>query len=242
MDFDWVRLEKITLEAQIGIYPGEQELRQPLELELALAFRPAHPSAVISGDGSTPGERGAESLAESIDYAALYTQIAWIVQHGSFGLLESLAASLLSWTLLPPAPDERRGQAEVVRVRIAKPKALGGRALPSIEMSRDRSWSATRTSELGPGLSVEQTSKHPGCFVHRLTQSPGSRIPVPSGAHALALSHDACDPETAFGSWRSVAGDSSAPWLQASALRSWLLVSREPLLYAGAAVDRGGSR
>jgi dihydroneopterin aldolase len=75
---DIVFIEELRVEAVIGIYGWERDLRQPLLLSLELGFDNRRPAA--SGD-----------VAEAVDYATVTAALREWVAASSYGLLEQLA-------------------------------------------------------------------------------------------------------------------------------------------------------
>jgi dihydroneopterin aldolase len=121
LNADFVRLDNLHIETIIGVLPSERTEPQPLvvglELELDLS------RAALNSD-----------LNDTIDYAQLASEVAFILQAGRFKLLESAALALCHYLLTPPI-----GKAQTVaaaKVNLSKPMALAGRAIPSVSMRR----------------------------------------------------------------------------------------------------------
>jgi dihydroneopterin aldolase len=123
----------------------------------------------------------AGDLGRSVDYSAILDQVQFIAQHGRWLLLESMAAAMGRLVLAPPAAGEPRAQVRGVLVRLRKPDVLRGRAIPAIEIRRDRDW--YRTEELAlPRLAparieILQETRQTGAY--RIHLPPGSRWTVP---------------------------------------------------------------
>lgn len=162
---DWVSLSKVSLSfpCVLGMSDWEQRETQTLELELAMC---------LDLDDAAGGE-----LRRSVDYAGALDHVQFIAQHGRWLLLESMAAAMARLVLAPPAPGERRAQVQSVVVRLRKPDVFGGRAVPSIEIRRDRDWYETR--EL-PG-NVEGSARIE--ILQETRQTGAYRIHLPAGAH-----------------------------------------------------------
>ncbi len=75
---DIVFIEELRVEAVIGIYAWEREVRQPLLLSLELGFDNRRPA--VSGD-----------VAEAVDYATVTATLRDWVAASAYGLLEQLA-------------------------------------------------------------------------------------------------------------------------------------------------------
>lgn len=115
-----VRLEGLSVFGHHGARPYEKEAGQRLEVDLEL-----HPS--------DDRAETTDKLADAVDYDRLYATVRDVVEHQSFHLLETLAATLAN-RILELFPIRR------VQVRIAKQNlgwTTGGRAV--IEVTRERS-------------------------------------------------------------------------------------------------------
>jgi dihydroneopterin aldolase len=112
---DCIRLHGIRAYGRHGADAGERERLQPFDIEIA-AQLDLHLAAA------------SDDLSQTLNYAALHARIVHIVATTSYGLLERLAADLLSAVF----DDTRVAHAEVT---IAKPGVLDG-ATPSITLER----------------------------------------------------------------------------------------------------------
>ncbi|UZW60331.1 dihydroneopterin aldolase [Lysobacter enzymogenes] len=75
---DHVFIEGLEIEAVIGIYDWEREIRQPLVFDLEMAFDNAVPAA-------------SDAIEHTLDYAAVCARITAFVADSRFGLVETLA-------------------------------------------------------------------------------------------------------------------------------------------------------
>ncbi len=148
----------------VGVYPHERGTPQPLRVDLYLEL-----------DTRTAAER--ERLRDSVDYAAVAGQLAFLLGACRFGMLETAAHALARYLLLPPAPGERRAQIEVLRLRLTKPSALQGQALPSLEITRDASDFTLKTEQSKFG-SVDVVFETRDASTYRLNIAPGRCIPL----------------------------------------------------------------
>jgi dihydroneopterin aldolase len=123
----------------------------------------------------------AGDLGRSVDYSAILDQVQFIAQHGRWLLLESMAAAMARLVLAPPAPGEPRAEVRGVLVRLRKPDVLRGRAIPAIEIRRDRDWYRTEVLELPEAaparIEVLQETRQTGAY--RIHMPAGSRFVVP---------------------------------------------------------------
>lgn len=105
----------LTVEAGIGVYDHERGRLQALVIDVTLKLAPA------------PVER----LADTIDYEAVAEAARAIVAGGHVGLVETFAERLARACL----EDARVAS---VTVRVEKPGALGGSAVPGCELTLAR--------------------------------------------------------------------------------------------------------
>lgn len=161
---DVIAIEGLVVDCVVGVYPHERDTPQPLRLDLYLEV-----------DTRTAAER--ERLRDSVDYAAITEQLSFLLSACRFRMLETAAHALARYLLLPPALGDRRAQIEALRLRLTKPSALGGRAIPYLEICRDASdvTLETETSKFGRVDIVCETSE---ASVYRLNVAPGNSIPL----------------------------------------------------------------
>ena len=149
---DWVHLRDLRIDCIVGVEEGERERPQPLVLEVSV--------------GLDLEEAAGGDLGATVDYQALEREVRFLVEEGRWRLVESVAAVVLRHVLRPKeeraaGPDGGQrppgaGPAiERARVRVTKPEALGGAAIPSVEMEREVRW--YRPKVLSPASGVELT-------------------------------------------------------------------------------------
>lgn len=161
---DVIALEGLVVDCVVGVYPHERDIVQPLRLDLYLEL-----------DTRAAAER--ERLRDSIDYAAVAGQLAFLLGACRFGMVETAAHALARYLLLPPAPGERRAQVEALRLRLTKPSALSGQALPSLEITRDAAEFALQTEPSKFGH-VDVVFETRDAGIYRLHVAPGRCIPL----------------------------------------------------------------
>jgi dihydroneopterin aldolase len=159
---DTIRLEALAVDCIIGILPAERQTPQPLVVDAALELD-TRPAAIGGGLGAT------------VDYSALAKELRFLLVEGRFQLLETAADALARWALAPATPDRPHAAVERVTVRLTKPKALHGAAIPSLEIRRA---AADVAYPIADGVELI----HP-CGIHRL-HLPSPRPPM---SHELAL-------------------------------------------------------
>jgi hypothetical protein len=103
-------------------------------------------------------------------------QIDFIALHGRWRLLESMAAAMARHLLSQPAPGEARAQVDRVRIKVTKPDIFGGRALPSVELLRDRAWLGQRrlAHSEHEGVKVESLTETPDTGAYHVSLEPGA--------------------------------------------------------------------
>lgn len=161
---DWIRIRGLRVDCVVGLYPHERDVAQPLELEVHLCF-----------DAEAAAVR--EKLSLSVDYAALSDQLAFLLRSCRFWMLETAAHALCAYVLAPPAPSERRAPIARARVILTKPTALGGRAVPSIELEREASFVPVGREDK-PFGTVDVIHETRDAGIYRLNVAPGREIPL----------------------------------------------------------------
>lgn len=162
---DRIRIEGLSVPCVVGVYPHERDTPQQL---------------VIDVDMWLDTEQAAveERLRRSVDYAAIASQIAFLLQSCRFRLLETAAHALARHLLAPPAKGERRAAIERARLRLVKPGALAHRAIPSLEIERDAAWASAIAHEDVPWGNVDVIHETKDAGIYRLNVQPGGRIPL----------------------------------------------------------------
>ena len=179
---DWIYLTKIGFPCIVGLYEDEQRTPQRLEIELAMGLD-LEPAA--GGD-----------LAQSVHYVAALDQVQFIAEEGRWRLLESLAAAIARHLLRPPALGEGRAALERVKVRVGKPGYLKGRALPSVEITRERGWLAAELPAPQPGalgVTPLQLTRQSGAYHVELGAGASFSVPDSTAAFVLAGKLDGAD-------------------------------------------------
>jgi len=161
---DWIRIRGLRVDCVVGLYPHERGIAQPLELEVHLCF-----------DAEAAAVR--EKLSLSIDYAALSDQLAFLLRSCRFWMLETAAHALCAYLLAPPSPAETRATLARARVILTKPTALGGRAVPSLELEREAGF-VPIGREIKPFGTVDVIHETRDAGIYRLNIAPGREIPL----------------------------------------------------------------
>jgi FolB domain-containing protein len=161
---DWIRIRGLRVDCVVGLYPEERDIAQPLELEVHLCLDVAEAAV-------------REKLSLSFDYAALSDQLAFLLRGCRFRMLETAAHALCAYLLAPPSPAEKRAALTKARVILTKPTALGGRAIPSLEIEREAGF-AVLGRETKPFGTVDVIFESRDAGIYRLNIAPGREIPL----------------------------------------------------------------
>jgi len=157
-EHDRLALRGIRFPCIIGMLDHERLTPQPIEFDVVMHLdvrRAAH-------DGR---------LTDTIDYARVCGELRFLLVASRFLLVESAAEAIAAWLLCPPSLDVPRPQLEEVEVRLAKPSALDGRAIPEITIRRQRS-DYRLNVEVKPFGYVDVIFECPECGVYRERISP----------------------------------------------------------------------
>ena len=161
---DTIALTELSIDCVVGVYPHERDMAQPLLLDVELGL-------------DTEEAALSERLSRSIDYDFTAAQIAFLLQSCRFRLLETAAHVLARLLLAPPAPGERRARVESLRLRLTKPEALGGVAVPSVAIERVAE-QVSLSQEHKPFGTVDVLHETRDAGVYRLNLEPGGVIPL----------------------------------------------------------------
>ncbi|HZW53535.1 MAG TPA: dihydroneopterin aldolase [Candidatus Elarobacter sp.] len=126
--FERIELRGIRAWGRHGANAGEQDVPQPLDVDLTL-------------EADLRAARASDDLADTVDYAALHATVAGVVRTQRFRLLERLADAILDAVMRDP-------RIAVARVSIAKPGLLDG-ATPVVSVSRVRDGAFERAPQPG---------------------------------------------------------------------------------------------
>jgi dihydroneopterin aldolase len=135
-------------------------------------------------EGATAGD-----LARSVNYATTLAQVEFVARRGHWVLLESMGAAILRLLLASPAPGEPRTVVSHAIVRLQKPDVLEGRAIPTVELSRSKSWLQLiqlPTDVRGATVEVLQLTPETGAF--RIQLEPGTHWSVPPETACMVVS------------------------------------------------------
>lgn len=173
---DCISLSSMSIDCIVGVYRHEREAPQPLLIELFLYLdtRPATADAGIEG---------------TVDYARIAGEVYFLLQSCRFRMLEHAANALARYLLAPPTRDTHRAQVQAVTVRLEKPRALPGQAVPALEVTRRASEMQYRVLEKPfgwvdtlhegplvrfPGIEGERANLN----ISRIRLKPGASIPL----------------------------------------------------------------
>ena len=164
MALDTISIRDLDVDCVIGVYPQERDRPQPLRLDVDL---------MVGSERAACSER----LDDTLDYEFVAAQLVFLLKSCRFRLLETAAHALSRYLLTPSVPDGEGRTPERVRLRLSKLKALGGCAIPSLEIERDASWSHLVTEQRAFGtVDVIHETKEAG--IYRLNVAAGREIPL----------------------------------------------------------------
>ena len=161
---DVLRIEDLMVDCVVGVYPDERDTLQPLCVDVEMRL-------------DTESAAATESFASTVDYASKTQELAFLLRTCRFWLLETAAHVLARYLLAPPSIDERCPPLDSVVVKLTKPQALGGLAVPSLQIERQASWSHVEV-ETKPFGTVDVIHETRGAGIYRLNVAPGREIPL----------------------------------------------------------------
>jgi FolB domain-containing protein len=161
---DWIRIRGLAIDCVVGLYPHERDVLQPLVLDAEMCL-------------DTEPAASRERMRLSVDYAAISHQLAFLLKNSRFRMLETAAHALSRYLLAPPAPGERRVQISRVRLRLEKPTAIGGLAVPSLEIERDAAGIVIGQEHKAFGT-VDVIHETQDAGIYRLNIAPRQGIPL----------------------------------------------------------------
>lgn len=115
---DHVFIEGLEIEALIGIYDWERRIRQPLVLDLEMAFDNRVPAA-------------SDDIADTLNYKAVSKRLIEYVSASDFGLVETLAERCAAIVL-------EEFKVDSVRLKLSKPGAVRGARAVGVSIQRTR--------------------------------------------------------------------------------------------------------
>ena len=162
---DKVLIEGLEVEALIGIHPWERRRRQPLRLDLALAFDNRRPAA-------------SDAIADTLDYQAVADRLGAFVSSSSYQLVEALAEECAQLVLREFAVDW-------LRIAVRKPAALHAADAVGVVIERTQ-------ADLRPDLAREEAQAVPhgtpttsGAALRARIEQPVAPATAPRGAARL---------------------------------------------------------
>ena len=115
---DHVFIEGLEVEALIGIYDWERRIRQPLVLDLEMAFDNRVPAA-------------SDDIADTLDYKAVSRRLVEVVSQSDCGLVETLAERCAAVVV-------NEFNVASVRLKLSKPGAVRGARAVGVTITRSR--------------------------------------------------------------------------------------------------------
>ncbi|XXF78731.1 dihydroneopterin aldolase [Myxococcaceae bacterium GXIMD 01537] len=161
---DVIELSGLTVDCIVGVYNRERVAAQPLRLDVAL---------FLDVRGAALGGK----LAHTVHYGRLMGELRFLLEACRFELLESAAEAVCRYVLAPPTEDGQRAQVRAATVRVTKPGALEGRAVPSLQVHRTAEEMVYEREEKPFGR-VDIVHEGAGYGIYRLRVRPGGTIPT----------------------------------------------------------------
>lgn len=115
---DIVFVDGLRIDALIGIYDWERRAKQPVVLDLEMAFDNRVPAAT-------------DQITDTLDYKAVSKRLMQFVGDSDFGLVETLAERCAEIVL-------REFPVQWLRLRITKPGAVRGARGVGVQIERGR--------------------------------------------------------------------------------------------------------
>ncbi|SEU14809.1 dihydroneopterin aldolase [Stigmatella erecta] len=181
---DVIELRNLAVDCIVGLYPRERIAAQPLRLDVALFLdAPKAPEAGHRLPAAHDGRLAGELL--------------FLLEACRFKVLESAAETVARYVLLPPLPEAPHAQVRAATVRVTKPHALAGLAVPSLQVHRtaEEFGAPAPTGAAapggmdfiheGPGYSVYRLHLGPGCTAAHAFAPPGEQVELVLGAGLL---------------------------------------------------------
>ena len=165
---DHVFIEGLEIEALIGIYDWERRVRQPLQLDVEMAFDNRRPAA-------------SDAIADTLDYKAVSKRLIEFVSQSGFGLVETLAERCATLIL-----DEF--SVAHVRLKLSKPGAVRGARAVGVIIERSRPQHAGATPATPASVAVPAVSRAPVAREPRvLKKKPASKFQAATCPAYLSL-------------------------------------------------------
>jgi 7,8-dihydroneopterin aldolase/epimerase/oxygenase len=121
---DEIRIRDLKVNFLIGVYPFEMENVQPLHLDLSLFLE-------------TKKTFATDSLGDTIDYHRVTNEICFLLSNGQYRLLETAAGTMVNYLFMRNRLVDNV-VLEQVRLKLAKPAAMAGKAVPELVIKRSR--------------------------------------------------------------------------------------------------------
>jgi len=162
LPLDVIEVRGLTVDCIVGVYRRERVAIQPLQLDVALFLDTRE--AALGG-----------RLARTVHYGRLEGELRFLLESCRFELLESAAEAVCRYVLAPPTEDALRAQVRAATVRVTKPQALGGRAVPSLQVHRTAEEMHYAMEDKSFGR-VDIIHEGEGYGIYRLRIKPGGTI------------------------------------------------------------------
>jgi dihydroneopterin aldolase len=123
--FDQVQLTGMLMSCVIGIFPSERSRKQPVTIDLCLYL-------------NTKRAAQSANIHDTIDYGGAVKEIAFILDHCEFQLIETAVEAICRHFLWTYQADHKLPAVDAIMVRISKPSALTHGIIPAVQITRHR--------------------------------------------------------------------------------------------------------
>ncbi|SEM06038.1 dihydroneopterin aldolase [Stigmatella aurantiaca] len=161
---DVIELRDFTVQSALGTASaGGEAARWSLEVALFLDTRRA----------ATDGH-----LSHTVHYGRLAGELRFLLESCRFESLEPVAEAVVRYVLLPPSLDAPHAQVRAATVRVTRPEAPGGQAVPAVQVHRRHGHFAYPVEET-PSGHVDRIYEGPRYNICRLRIRPGGFVSEP---------------------------------------------------------------
>ena len=157
-------VSNLDVQCIIGVWEHEKLTPQRLGVDLRLLF-----------DGKAA--RATDALSDTINYAQLTETVSFVLQQGSFELLETASQMLWSYLMLDPLPSRRTPGVSFAEVTLTKFDALPGDTLAKIVARGDRMDRIPEQERHSWGT-VDIALENEKLGIYRLNIAPGKTLPL----------------------------------------------------------------
>ena len=120
---DSIEVKIPKLQAILGCAEAERDQYQDISIDLELFVDTAH-----------AGESG--ELTDCLDYVRILGELRFIMKHARYYLIETAAQDICQFLMAPRVSKYDQISPDAVKLKITKPHALSGFAIPALKVTR----------------------------------------------------------------------------------------------------------